>query len=303
MQLGSTAVISDIVANQVGELSYRAALPERSGGSKPWGESRYTTGSLPTNRLFTGQIEESSINLYWFNSRWYDATLGRFIQPDAIVPGIGEGGDPDAVGYLGASTYSLLIVDYHENQFLEQLTWENRTRLQDPNFRLPPVPTNTITFDRYAYSLNNPIRYSDPSGHCIWDLCIVEGIGFVELTIAAVATFATLEAVQPGRPEAFAQSVVDFTDELKTDLATTFTGLAEISQADKLPKTGDLPYNPPKQKGSPPYVRIHDGGFRDANGNVWRRDKSGHRGPHWDVQHPDGSHTNVDDEGKVISGK
>jgi hypothetical protein len=135
--------------------------------------------------------------------------LGRFIQPDSIVPGTGEGGNPDAVGYLGAATYSPLIVDYHESQFLEQLNNENRSKLQKPRFRFPLVPTNFIAFDRYAYSLNNPVKYTDPSGHCIWDLCIVEGIGLVELTILTASAFVTIEMTQPGRPEAFAQSAVD----------------------------------------------------------------------------------------------
>ncbi len=64
-------------------------------------------------------------------------------------------------------------------------------------------------FDRYAYTLNNPVRFTDPSGHCIWDLCIVEGIGLVEIGILTVATIATAAAVTPGTPEAFARSVVD----------------------------------------------------------------------------------------------
>jgi hypothetical protein len=100
------------------------------------------------------------------NSRWYDPALGRFTSPDSILPGVGESGNPNAVGYLGAATYSPLTVDYHESQFLNQLNLENRFRLQDPTFRLPPIPTNSLAFDRYAYSLNNPIRYTDPSGHC-----------------------------------------------------------------------------------------------------------------------------------------
>jgi hypothetical protein len=29
-------------------------------------------------------------------------------------------------------------------------------------------PGNPIAWDRYAYVLNNPVRYSDPSGHMIW---------------------------------------------------------------------------------------------------------------------------------------
>ncbi len=30
-----------------------------------------------------------------------------------------------------------------------------------------PDPTNPQTLNRYSYTLNNPIRYSDPSGHCV----------------------------------------------------------------------------------------------------------------------------------------
>ncbi|HUN24181.1 MAG TPA: RHS repeat-associated core domain-containing protein [Anaerolineales bacterium] len=30
-----------------------------------------------------------------------------------------------------------------------------------------PNPTDAKVFDRYAYVYNNPVRYNDPSGHCI----------------------------------------------------------------------------------------------------------------------------------------
>ena len=102
----------------------------------------------------------------------------RFIQPDSIVPSIGEGGNPIAIGYVPQGNYSALVVDYHENQFLYQLNQENRARLQYPNIRLPNVPTNPQAFDRYAYSFNNPVKYNDPSGHC--PFCIV-------ITVALIA--------------------------------------------------------------------------------------------------------------------
>jgi hypothetical protein len=126
--------------------------------------------------------------LYWIGSRWYDPALGRWIQPDSIVPGVGERGNPNAVGYLGTSTYSPLTVNYHENQLLEQLNIESRTRLQNPDFRLPPVPTNTIAFDRYAYSLNNPVRYVDPNGHfaILAALALITPVGWVAIGITAV---------------------------------------------------------------------------------------------------------------------
>lgn len=40
--------------------------------------------------------------------------------------------------------------------------------------------------------------------------------------------------------------------------------------------------------------------WKDAKGNIWVPDLSGHGGPHWDVEFPDGGHINVDDKGVII---
>ena len=44
-------------------------------------------------------------------------------------------------------------------------------------------------------------------------------------------------------------------------------------------------------------------GYEDADGNIWVWNPPGsptaHGGPHWDVQHKDGSHTNVNPDGSV----
>jgi RHS repeat-associated protein len=60
-------------------------------GFKPWGEQRF--GASPTQYQSTGQYRDSYINLYGYRSRWYDQSLGRFIQPDTLVP---DPGDPVA---------------------------------------------------------------------------------------------------------------------------------------------------------------------------------------------------------------
>jgi hypothetical protein len=149
----------------------------------------------------------------------------RWTSPDPIIPGVGEGGNADAVGCLGAANYSPLTVDYHENQLLEQLNHENRARLQDPDFRLPPVPTNSIAFDRYAYSLNNPIRYTDPSGHC--PLCAavaltlgaVTPVGWVVIGVAMVATVAFIAT---GGPEAFGEALYQGGEAVSNGLEAVF---------------------------------------------------------------------------------
>jgi RHS repeat-associated protein len=52
--------------------------------------ARYTSGTTPTSRRFTGQIEDAAIGLYFYNARYYDPALGRFAQADTIVPSPGN---------------------------------------------------------------------------------------------------------------------------------------------------------------------------------------------------------------------
>jgi RHS repeat-associated protein len=92
----------------------------------PYGAIRLETGVWPTDRRFTGQRWEQGLGLYDYNARFYDPALGRFLQPDPIVP---EPGNPQAL-------------------------------------------------NRYAYVYNNPLRYTDPSGH-VPVILVMMGIGAV----------------------------------------------------------------------------------------------------------------------------
>ena len=140
--LGSTSITANASGARTGEVRYR-----------PWGEDRYTWGTTPTSYRYTGQRSEmGSIGLYFYNARFYDPYLNRWIQPDVIIPGDGD-------------SYTPLIVDYHETQFLEQLNQENRERLGGSQSRSPSLPLNSLTFDRFSYALNNPVKAVDPTGH------------------------------------------------------------------------------------------------------------------------------------------
>lgn len=50
----------------------------------PFGESRASI-DIPTDKLFTGQRLDNT-GLYYYNARYYDPTIGRFISPDLIIP-------------------------------------------------------------------------------------------------------------------------------------------------------------------------------------------------------------------------
>jgi RHS repeat-associated protein len=58
----------------------------------PWGESRGGAGTTLTDYGFDGQRNmEGSIGLQYFNARWHDSSLGRWTQPDSIVPQASQG--------------------------------------------------------------------------------------------------------------------------------------------------------------------------------------------------------------------
>ena len=74
--LGSASVVTDASGTVVGEQRYY-----------PYGETRVTTGSMFTNKLFTGQREVTGLGIYHYGARFYSPKLGRFISADTIVPG------------------------------------------------------------------------------------------------------------------------------------------------------------------------------------------------------------------------
>lgn len=80
---------------------------------KAWGSDRYYSGGSGqlSSRQYTGQHEEPTIGLYYYNARYYDPGIGRFVSADSMVP------DP-------GSSVSLNRYAYADN---------NPTRYNDPS--------------------------------------------------------------------------------------------------------------------------------------------------------------------------
>ncbi|MCG3115665.1 MAG: FG-GAP-like repeat-containing protein [Candidatus Manganitrophus sp. SA1] len=72
--LGSTSVITDKNGNNIAEFAYL-----------PFGDS-YPADNQAAHYKYTGQERDVETGLYFYNSRYYDARLGRFTQADTIVP-------------------------------------------------------------------------------------------------------------------------------------------------------------------------------------------------------------------------
>jgi len=74
--LGSSNIMTDRAGVVVEHYEYTA-----------FGFAKCSTGSaFQVSNRYTGQVLDDETGLYYYNSRYYDPVLGRFIQPDTIVP-------------------------------------------------------------------------------------------------------------------------------------------------------------------------------------------------------------------------
>jgi len=104
--IGSSSVITDSVGQKVQTLSYYPFGATRSNTST-------ATPAVDVPYKFTGKEFDTSTGIYYYEARYYDPALARFLSADSVVP------YPD-----------------------------------DPQSR-----------NRYSYVRNNPLLYTDPSGH------------------------------------------------------------------------------------------------------------------------------------------
>jgi hypothetical protein len=64
--LGRSSLTADPVdGDRLSKLRYKAL-----------GETRHSLTNVPADRRYSGQTEDSYINLYWYCSRWYDNQIG-----------------------------------------------------------------------------------------------------------------------------------------------------------------------------------------------------------------------------------
>lgn len=101
--LGSATVLTDQSGAVVEKSSY-----------EPYGEIKQ--GGTKSKFGYTGQEKDSETGLNYYDARYYDPHLQRFIQPDTLLP------------------------DIYDPQQL----------------------------NRYSYARNNPLKYTDPTGHWAW---------------------------------------------------------------------------------------------------------------------------------------
>jgi RHS repeat-associated protein len=76
--LGSANVTLDANGNATASILYA-----------PYGSVRYSSGTMPTDHGFTGQVADPTSGLDYYGARYYDPVAGQFASADAILPGKG----------------------------------------------------------------------------------------------------------------------------------------------------------------------------------------------------------------------
>src|SRR3989338_9208080 len=86
--------------------------------------------AVGTDYRYTGKPYDANTNLYYYGQRYYEPNVGRFTQPDPVTR------------YL------------NDPQKLKQSTGQDLQKfLQNPQ-----------GLNSYSYTINNQIRYTDPTG-------------------------------------------------------------------------------------------------------------------------------------------
>ena len=85
MRTSSSSDITYILSDQLGSTTTtmtNGVIAKQS--YYPYGATRSTTGTIPTDRLFTGQRQEPSdaLGLYNYGARFYSTAIGRFVSAD-----------------------------------------------------------------------------------------------------------------------------------------------------------------------------------------------------------------------------
>ena len=202
-------VVSYLYGDQLGSVS---AVADASGSLEsrtlyePWGTTRHRQGTSPTDYGYTGQMQEGDI--YFYQSRWYDPAIGRFMQADTLVPLQVQGTQAfDRYAYVNNNPLrytdpsgNWMCSDQYELSCAE--SYSEIMRFGQMHMKTTGLPFSYVLSGSYDFGLGkaSPLnRYSDdvisptvPSGHPV-----TNALMFIDLAVRLMEEFKPTQKYVP----------------------------------------------------------------------------------------------------------
>ncbi len=119
--------ISYIHGDHLGSTSKTTGASSSTQTYYPYGAIKTSSGTVPTDYDFTGQKRDATANLMFYNARYYDPALARFIQPDTIVPNPLDPQSLNRYAYVRNNPVNRIDPTGHEDCAAEDdWCWQNR---------------------------------------------------------------------------------------------------------------------------------------------------------------------------------
>ncbi|MEQ1949576.1 MAG: RHS repeat-associated core domain-containing protein [Bryobacteraceae bacterium] len=181
--LGSTRLVTDsagAVSKCYDYLPFGEELGNGTAGrtNTCFGSATYPSAADKISDKFTSKERDAETGLDYFGARYMSSAQGRFTSPDEFTGGAVDPFTGQQIGQPGPLPYADI--------------------------------TNPQSLNKYAYVVNNPLRYTDPDGHCPWcigalvgggmdvGIQMIEGKSFSEIDWVSVGISAGAGAVGGG---------------------------------------------------------------------------------------------------------
>jgi RHS repeat-associated protein len=123
-----------------------------------------TTSSVGNPFMFTGRQYEAQVHMYYYRARFYSPTLGRFMQPDPVMP------------YMQIAAAGKFTGEQIPGKYLSPTALQNYLQTDPVGRFLANDPAGRFLLriqygipselNLYTYGWNNPTNWLDPWGLC-----------------------------------------------------------------------------------------------------------------------------------------